>query len=148
MNETTTTVPVSIEDLERKISSLEARLDAAAARGDAFRRIIENLPWDEINTGTFHPQAGCGDVATAREEFISLGCDSSVLNEGLLKAYKVFVTVPVEMTVYVDEAVDEEDAEERASVELDTVYLSCRGGNVEVDEINTWNADFHTIEEA
>lgn len=147
MNTDTTTVPVSsVEDLERKISLLESRLNNVSARENAFIRIIEGLPWGDINTGNFRPEAGCGDVATARQEFISLGCEHEVLSEGLDKAYYVYASVPVEVKIYVEAANSEEEAERQAEDILSCSYFEAR--DIEDVEFSTYDADFHTIEEA
>lgn len=146
--DTTTPKPITPDMVAmRDHEILSRRFENAKAQLDSIRSIIENLPWEDINTGDFSPEAGCTTVAEVRDSLISLGCDSDLLNKGICKAYKVYVTVPVEMTVYVESATDEEDAEEKASDILSNVSIFSRSEDVEVSEVNSYEVHFDSTEE-
>jgi hypothetical protein len=75
----------------------------------ALRRLVEDLPWHDINTGDFSPMEGCGDVAAFRAAAAALGCDEDTLNAGAERDY--VVTADVTLTVsFLVNATSEEQA--------------------------------------
>jgi hypothetical protein len=103
----------------------QSNLDRARARQDATERqlnelqsLIEGLPWNDINSGDFHPQQGCGDVAMFRDSAIGLGCDSDILCDGAEREYTVNATVTLNVSIVVT-STSEEDAETQLDIMLD-----------------------------
>ena len=72
-----------------------------------FREIINNLPWEEINTGDFHPQRDCSEVRNIREAFMALGCDEDRLLEGVSRRYCGVVRTNITLYYYFDAESDE-----------------------------------------
>lgn len=109
---------------------------------ESFRHLINNLPWDDINNGRFHPQAGCTTVAEVRDNFIALGCDPELLLEGAEREYVAVVKTEVTLT-YTFSAQSEELAEDHVHHLLDSEYLSA----ITADEVDleVWSADI-TVE--
>ena len=112
---------------------IQSNLDKARARHDSttlqlenLRDLIEALPWEDINSGNFSPQQGCGDVAMFREAAIDLGC-SERINLGADRPYTVTaeVTLRVSFTVI---ATGEESAHDLAELALDSCEY--KGGHL------------------
>lgn len=90
---------------------------------DKFRHIINNLPWDEINSGRFHPQQGCTTVAEVRDSLIALGCDSELLLEGASRQYCATVRTDITLYYYFD-AESNELAEEHVQNLLQNEHIT------------------------
>ena len=103
---------------------------------DTLRTLIERLPWEDINSGDFHPQYGCGDVAAFRDHAIDLGCSAEMLNNGAERDF--VVTAEVTLTVsFVIEATSEETAHDLAEHLLEDTDWDYSGG-VSLDIENTY----------
>jgi len=114
-----------VEAIVEEKRVVQSNLDTARAREGSTRRrletfcdLIESLPWEDINSGQFHPQQGCGDVAAFREAAIDLGC-SERINLGADRPYTVTaeVTLRVSFTVI---ATGEESAHDLAELALES----------------------------
>lgn len=135
-----------VERLNRVNTSLETRVRDLEAMLSSFRGLMHDLPWEEINTGCFQPQVGCSEVARVLEILERLGCEPSIINAGLEKAYYVYASVPVEVKIYIECANSEEEAERQAEDILSCTYFEAR--DIEDVEFDTYHANFHTVEEA
>jgi hypothetical protein len=91
------------------LATARQRRENAERNLDALRRLVEGLPWHDINTGDFSPMEGCGDVAAFRAAAIDLGCDDDTLLAGAERDY--VITADVTLTVsFVVNATSEEQA--------------------------------------
>lgn len=129
------------EALKNKIALRDADIASLRDRLHGLIDVIHDLPWNDINTGNFNPQRGCGEVKNVIDALISAGCDEDILMEGLkrefIASFKVMVT-----GFYRVEAIDEDDAEEMANEMLENDYVSF--SEAENPEIESWNSvDWH-----
>jgi hypothetical protein len=100
----------------------------------ALRRLVENLPWHDINTGDFSPMEGCGDVAAFRTAAIDLGCDDDTLNAGAERDY--VITADVTLTIsFIVNATSEEQAHDLGEVALSGANYGSLGLDLDRFEI-------------
>jgi hypothetical protein len=103
--------------------NLQAEVARYRTQVAGFKAIIENLPWEDINIGQFSPAADCPDVASARNQFINLGCDADIVMAGAVRDYSVCVKMAVTF-YYTVEASSEEDAEEKVDDLVSSEYVN------------------------
>ena len=128
------------EDARRLRVSLDiskTRHDSTTLQLDRLRDLIEALPWDEINSGNFSPQQGCGDVAMFREAAIDLGC-SERINIGAEQSYEVMCEAVISITITVS-AISEDMADEAAQTRLDDLDFTPDDGTSDytIDDTET-----------
>ena len=133
------------QELEASVENLNRSLESSKAVISSFRHLINGLPWDDINSGNFSPEAGCSTVAEVRDRFISLGCDNELLLAGAEREWSVTITLPITLYMTVD-ATSAEDAEERADLRLDHMSLQAYGGDVDEIEFDSCYAEMEVSE--
>jgi hypothetical protein len=126
-----------VHRLAQENADLSLKLKAIQFQLDGFREVINGLPWEDINTGEFSPSPGCGDVADARDAFITFGCCEATLREGTSKAYKVEYKVDLTVTILIESATSEEDAEQQADDVLEGLEVTANHGNLDEWDIDS-----------
>jgi hypothetical protein len=132
---------------QSNLDRARARQDATERQLDELQSLIEGLPWNDINSGEFSPQQGCGDVAMFRDYAIRLGCDSAIINDGADRAYTIDaeVTIRVSFTITTD---SEENAHDIAEMALEACESEWTGGRSLDDfEINETSECIMGVEE-
>ena len=137
-----------VHRLAQENLALENKVKAIKFQLDGFREVINGLPWEDINTGEFSPSAGCGDVADARDAFITFGCCEATLREGTSKPYKVEYKVDLTVTILIEEATSEEDAEQQADEVLEGLEVTASHGLLDEWDIDSYGSIADNVFEA
>ena len=127
-----------VHRLAQENADLSLKLKAVQFQLNGFREVINGLPWEDINTGEFSPSAGCSDVADARDAFVTFGCCEATLGEGASKAYKVEYKVDLTVTILIESATSEEDAEQQADDVLEGLEVTANHGNLDEWDIDSY----------
>lgn len=105
---------------------LQSNLDRARNSREGTERLltslqtlVEGLPWEDINSGNFSPQQGCGDVAAFRTAAVDLGCDASTINYGAERDFVIMAEVTLRVSFSLT-ANSEENAHDLAELALES----------------------------
>lgn len=118
-------------DTDTDVSAWVRLAEQRLEKINKYEEIINDLPWEDINTGNFRPQRACPDVKKIRNALIALGCDYEKLTEGAVRQYVGIVRTSVALHYHF-----EADSDEAAEAEVDRLLEGESLSSYVADEVD------------